>query len=125
MDIDPKRRDLLLNEAGPVPFAAAAERRVRPKHDINIPGGKLVVFGNSTLFCNKGLEHHGNHTLFANVIHWLLDENEFLDIPPKAIHRYDMELDADEYRSVLYHLALIPGLVALIGFSRRVLRRDS
>ena len=125
VNIDPQRRNLALNVAGPVAFAAAAERKVRSKHDINIPGGKLIVFGNSTLFSNIGLEHHGNRSLFANVSHWLLDENEFLDIPPQSIRRYDMELDANEYRSLLYHLALVPGIVALIGFSRRILRRDA
>ncbi len=122
---DANRRSLALNEAGPVPFACAAERRVRSKHGIDIPGGKLVVFGNSTLFCNLGLFQNGNRTLFSTVTHWLLDENEFLDVPPKPLPRYEMSLDPEEYRSVLYHLALLPGLVALIGLSRRMLRRDS
>lgn len=122
---DPKRRNDTLNEAGPVPFAAAVERKVRSKHGIDIPGGKLIAVGNSSLFCNLGLTQNGNRTLFSNATHWLLDENEFLDVPPKPLRRYEMSLGSEEYRSLLYHLALVPGLVALIGFSRRVLRRDS
>tara|TARA_Y100001934_G_scaffold281968_1_gene393756 strand:+ start:2470 stop:4098 length:1629 start_codon:yes stop_codon:yes gene_type:complete len=122
---NPNRRSEPLNEAGPVPFLAAVERKVRSKHGIDIPGGKLLAVGNSSLFCNLGLSQNGNRTLFSNATHWLLDENEFLDVPPKPIRRYEMSLDATEYRSLLYHLGIVPALVALIGFSRRVLRRDS
>ena len=122
---DPKRRSDALNEAGPVPFAAIVERKVRSKHGIDIPGGKLIAVGNSSLFCNLGLSQNGNRTLFSNATHWLLDENEFLDVPPKPLRHYEMSLSSEEYRSLLYHLALVPGIVALIGFSRRVLRRDS
>ena len=122
---DPKRRSDTLNEAGPVPFAAIVERKVRSKHGIDIPGGKLIAVGNSSLFCNLGLSQNGNRTLFSNATHWLLDENEFFDVPPKPLRNYEMSLSSEEYRSLLYHLALVPGVMALIGFSRRVLRRDS
>ncbi len=122
---DANRSKLATNREGPLSFACSAERRVRSKHGIDIPGGKLVVVGNSTLFCNLGLFQNGNRTLFSNVTHWLLDENEFLDVPPKPLPHYEMNLNSEEFRSVLYHLALLPGLVALIGLSRRMLRRDS
>ena len=106
-----------------MPYAAAVERKVRSKHGINV-GGKLVVFGNSSIFCNLGLNQSGNRKLLSNTTHWLLDEEEFLDVPPKPLLRYEMNLKPEEHRSVLYHLALVPGLVALIGLSCRFFRID-
>ena len=60
---NPKRRGDPLNEAGPVPFLAAVERKVRSKHGIDIPGGKLIAVGNSSLFCNLGLSQNGKAEL--------------------------------------------------------------
>lgn len=123
---DPEARETEGNDKEFVSFAAVSERKVRSEHGIDIPGGKLAVFGNSTLFCNEAfVKGHGNRILFRNVIHWLLDERELLRIPPKPVDRFAIRLNHVEHHSVLYHLALIPGLVALVGLARRALRRDA
>ena len=119
---DPSRRDAISNHPGPVPFAVAVERKVRSEHSINIDGGKLVVFGNSSIFCNLGLLQPGNQKLFYNTTLWMLDEEDFLDVPAKPLARYKDDLKPEEHRSVLYHLALVPGMVALVGLACRFIR---
>ncbi|MFP6901109.1 MAG: Gldg family protein, partial [Opitutales bacterium] len=93
---NPTRRDAISNHPGPVPYAVAVERKVRSKHGINIPGGKLVVFGNSSIFCNLGLLQPGNQQLFYNTTHWMLDEEDFIGVPPKPLHRYKDDLKPEE-----------------------------
>lgn len=46
---------------------------------------KLVVLGDSDFVCNQFIPVGGNKYFFMNTLHWLLDQDELISIPPKDI----------------------------------------
>ncbi|MCZ6675025.1 MAG: GldG family protein, partial [Verrucomicrobia bacterium] len=70
---------------GPVSIVVVSERSISSDLGIDIPGGRLVVFGTSDLITNSRLAVLGNFTLFLNTLNWALDRNNLLSIAPKPI----------------------------------------
>lgn len=110
--------------AGPVSVVVVSERSISSDLGIDIPGGRLVVFGTSDLITNSRLTASGNLTLFLNTINWALDRNNLLSIAPKAIDNLNITLSQEEMNKLSLGLLLIlPGCSALFGLFVYWLRR--
>lgn len=101
---------------GPASIATVSTRSSGNELGITIPGGRLIVFGNSDFIANNRLQAFGNQTLFTNSINWILDHKDLLDIPTRKIESYQMVISESDLRRMLYYFAIIPASVAGLGF---------
>jgi ABC-type uncharacterized transport system involved in gliding motility auxiliary subunit len=102
--------------AGPLSIASVSERQIPSQLGINIPGGRLVVFGTSDMITNNRINSPGNLTLFLNAINWMVDRDTMTNIAPRPIDRIQLVLSRDEIRRLrLTLLGLLPGMMALCG----------
>ena len=108
---------------GPVSVAAAAERRASAQLGIEIPGGKLVVFGGGDLFTNRRITGIGNFRLFLSAVNWTLDRDRLLAIPPRPIERYGLTASQSQLRRIGWLFLAVPGALALLGFAVYWVRR--
>ena len=122
----PFMRNELIDLPGPVPVAVVSEKKLRPRHDVDIHGGKIATFGSSRIFVNRILSNNaGNQNLLRNLIHWFLDEEDMLNVPPKEIVRYSVNMSEEDFGNLLYSMTTVPGCIALLGLFVHWLRKDA
>jgi len=109
--------------AGPVPLATVAERRTGSRMDLNLPGGRLIAFGNGAIAANEHFSQPGNRLLMANTVNWLLDRDELLNIPPRRIESMSLALTQDDLSMLAQRFLIVPGALALLGLFVYLLRR--
>lgn len=110
---------------GPVSVVVVSERSISSDLGIDIPGGRLVVFGSSDLITNSRLTVLGNFTLFLNTLNWALDRNNLLSIAPRPIEKLHITLSQEEMSKLrLAILLILPGCSALLGTFIYWLRRS-
>ena len=110
---------------GPVSVVAVSERSISSDLGIDIPGGRMVVFGSSDLITNSRLTVLGNFTLFLNTINWALDRNNLLSIAPRPIDRLHITISQEEMiRLRLVVLLILPGCAAILGMIIYWVRRS-
>ncbi|QYY36801.1 GldG family protein [Ruficoccus sp. ZRK36] len=121
------RKPLQYNEetdlAGPIPLAMVSERSAGSRFGLNIPGGKLVVFGNAGMFSNNRFPAAANETLFHNLIHWILDQESLVNIEPRKLENYKLSLSRQDLIDTGLRLLILPGAVALLGVMITFIRR--
>ena len=101
---------------GPLSVAAVSERQIPSQLGINIPGGRVVVFGTSDLITNNRIHALGNLTLFLNTINWMVDRDTMTNIAPRPIDQIQLVLSRDEIQRLrLTLLGFLPGMMALSG----------
>jgi ABC-type uncharacterized transport system involved in gliding motility auxiliary subunit len=121
----PPERNELLDMQGPVPVVAISEIKNIGLETKSSTKGKLIVIGSSSIFTNKRLkENSGNRYLVKNIIYWLLDDDDMLEIESKKINVYTLSLTSNELSELLYLLSVIPIMVALIGIFVGWLRKE-
>ncbi len=109
--------------AGPITLAMVSERSAGSRFGLNIPGGKLVVFGNAGMFSNNRFAAAANETLFHNVIHWILDQDSLVNIEPRKLENYKISLSRQDLIDTGLRLLILPGAVALLGVMITFIRR--
>jgi len=110
---------------GPVSVVVVSERSISSDLGIDIPGGRLVVFGTSQLITNTGLNVLGNFNLILNTLNWALDRNNLLSIAPKPIDKLHITLSQEEMKKLRFALwFLLPGCSAIFGTFVSWLRRN-
>jgi len=109
--------------AGPLSLAMIATRAGGGELGLNIPGGKLAVFGDENFIANKWFNRLGNSKLAMNAVNWLLEENNMLNIPPKALKTYSLTLSQKEIAAIAWRFAALPGAILLICFAVFLARR--
>ena len=115
----------LLDLKGPVPVIALSEIDKTVKDKFISRKGKVVVLGSSTILTNKRLkENTGNRFLTKNIINWMTEEREMLEIEPKSVNTYNINLNEEEYINLLYTLSIIPISTALTGLFVSWLRKE-
>lgn len=101
---------------GPISIAAISNLSQSSSLNINIPSGRMAVFGDSKLINNTHFQIFGNQILFNNTLNWILDRLHMLKIPTKAITSYQITLSQKDARQLLVFYALLPIFIALWGF---------
>ena len=91
--------------------------RVRPANlPFSVRGGRLALFGTSDIVTNNRLINVGNLTLFLNTVNWVAERDVDINIPPRAIERFQLALSQEELaRLRIGLLFIVPGIVALLG----------
>ena len=108
---------------GPLQIATLAERRVGEALGIHIPGGRLMVFGDSDFITNNRVAAFGNNSLFLNTIRWSLERNAMLNIPAKTVETTQLVLSGDQLRNLLMAYMSVPVAIAILGFGVSLLRK--
>jgi ABC-type uncharacterized transport system involved in gliding motility auxiliary subunit len=114
-----------VDQKGPVSVVVVSERSISSDLGIDIPGGRLVVYGTSNLITNSRLNILGNFTLILNTLNWALDRNNLLSIAPKPVDKLHLTLSQEEMQKLRLALwFLLPGCSALLGTFVYWLRRN-
>jgi len=100
---------------GPVSIAVVSERKVSSQLGINIPGGRLITFGNSDIVANHRIAYPGNQILFFNAINWCLDRENLLAIPPQPIEKIQFAISRQDIIDLGLMLLTVPGAIAAMG----------
>ena len=101
---------------GPLTLALISERTIPSQLGIDIPGGRLLVFGMSDFLSNQRLVFPPNFNLTMNSINWIVDRDTLVNIPPRNIEKIDLMLTQEQSRRLWVTLSLgLPGAIALLG----------
>ena len=103
------------DQPGPLSIATVSTRSSGTELGITIPGGRMVVFGNSDFISNNRLEVLGNRTLLINSINWALDRENLLDIPVRQLESYQVVISEQNLHRMLYYFSVIPFAFACLG----------
>lgn len=108
---------------GPLPLAMIASRSGGKDLGLNIPGGKLAVFGDENFIINKWFNRLGNSKLALNTINWMLEENTMLNIPSRQISLYTITLSHNQIMALALRYMSLPAAILLlaliVSFARR------
>jgi hypothetical protein len=108
---------------GPISIAALSTRSASSELGIHIPGGRMIVFGNSDFIANNRLRAFGNRTLFFNSINWALTKNNLLNIATRPLESYQVVMSQSDLNRLLIYYACVPAGVAFLGFFVFFIRR--
>ncbi|PXA05200.1 ABC transporter [Coraliomargarita sinensis] len=108
---------------GPISIATISTRSAGSELGINIPGGRLAVFGNSDFISNNLLRAFGNRTLFFNTLNWSLSKNNLLNIATRPLESYQIVMSEKDLRKILLYFSFMPAGVALMGAFIFIIRR--
>ncbi len=110
---------------GPLPLAMIASRTGGKELNLNIPGGKLAVFGDENFVINKWFHRLGNSTLALGTINWMLDDNEDkLTIPPRNMDVYSITISYSELVGLAIRFAILPCFILALGIIVSFIRRN-
>ncbi len=112
-------RDLL----GPLSIGTASMRSAGSELGISIPGGRLVVYGNSDFIANNRFQTYGNYTLLINSVNWALDRSNLLNIPTRPLESYQLVMSRNDLQRLLIYFGALPGAVAAFGLIIFFIRR--
>lgn len=101
---------------GPLSVAVVSERRIASNLPIEIPGGRLIVFGAADFAANSRINALGNLTLMLNAINWATDRDRMVSVPPRPIETIQLVLSRQDTNRLRFTtLILFPGMAALCG----------
>ena len=66
----------------------------------------------------------GNQLLAKNIVYWINEIPEMLDIPPRELNTFSISMQEEEFQALLYSIAIIPGFIALSGIFVGWLRKE-
>ncbi|MEO0795545.1 MAG: GldG family protein [Verrucomicrobiota bacterium] len=108
---------------GPVSLAVASERVTGSDLGLDLQGGRVAVFGNAGWVANSKFFSSGNPYIFHNLLNWMLDREEMVNIPPRVIEKHQLLVSREESFDIFLRLLLLPGGVALLGIIILSVRR--
>lgn len=108
---------------GPISIATVSTRSASSALGITIPGGRLVVFGNSDFIANNRIRAFGNRTLFINSVNWALTRQNLLNIPTRPLESYQVVMSQSDLTRLVYFYSALPASAALFGLLVFFIRR--
>ncbi|MDA9589229.1 GldG family protein [Opitutales bacterium] len=115
--------DTKRDQKGPISIATVSSRSSGIELGITIPGGRMVVFGNSDFITNNRLRAFGNHTLFINSANWALDRTSLLNIPTRKLESHQIVMSESDLQRMLTYFAIVPAATAMFGLLIYFIRR--
>lgn len=108
---------------GPIGVAIVAERIAGTRLGFSIPAGRIVVVGAADIASNASLENGGNKAFLFNTVNWLIDRDVYLNIPPRPISDFNLNVSMPDLMRVGWLFMLVPAGVILLGLSVAFWRR--
>ena len=99
------------------PFAVAALSERRATDAVDLPGGRLLVFGNADFIANQHFSDYGNPVLLLNCINYLANRDNMLNIPPRAPQQTQLDISTAQFTGLAWRLAIVPAVLALLGMA--------
>lgn len=115
--------DSMRDLSGPISIGTVATRSAGSELGISIPGGRIVVFGNSDFIANNSFSAFGNQTLFINSINWALDRKSLLNIPTRPLQSHQIVMSESGLKQMLAYFTILPAVAAGFGLFTFLLRR--
>ncbi len=101
----------------PGPFVVAALSERRATDAVDLPGGRLLVFGNADFITNQNFNNSGNPELILNCVNYLANRENMLNIPPKAPKQTALDITKEQFTGLAWRLAVVPAVVAMLGMA--------
>lgn len=122
----PPEKNPLLDLAGPVPVLALSEPNPLKASQQGLrSAGKLLVLGSSKILSNEKLRSgSGNQALARNIIYWMDDDDDMLNVPPRILQSYSISMSDEQFDQVFYYFASVPTLVLFLGIFVSWLRKE-
>lgn len=122
----PPEKNPLLDLPGPVPILAVSQPDPQRAMETGLASaGKLLVLGSSKILSNDKLRSGaGNQALARNIIYWMNENNDMLDVPPRILQSYSISMSDEQFDQLVYYFACIPGSVLLLGVFVSWLRKE-
>ena len=122
----PPEKNPLLDIAGPVPILSVSVPNPTKASQEGLGfAGKLMVMGSSKILSNEKLRSGaGNQALARNIIYWMDEHDEMLDVPPRILQSYSITMTAKEFDQVFYYFASVPALILFLGVFVSWLRKE-
>ena len=96
----PPQKNELLDIEGPVPVVSVSQSLTSSNKS------KIVVVGCSSVFANKNLKRNsGNKSLCRNIIRWINDDKDFLNLPPTEVNQYTIAMNKSDLKNCLISCA--------------------
>jgi hypothetical protein len=96
-----------------VPVATLAEQR--SPGTLNLPGGRMIVFGNADFIDNANIDQLGNSYLLQNTLNYMLEQKNMLNIPPKPPFSFKVGVSQENVTALVWRFLLLPAGLALVG----------
>jgi hypothetical protein len=122
----PPDKNPLLDLVGPVPVLSISvpNPTKAPKEGLT-SAGKLIVLGSSKILSNEKLRSGaGNQALARNIIYWMDQKDEMLEVPPRILQSYSITMSDDAFDEVIYYFVSIPICVLFLGIFVSWLRKE-
>jgi hypothetical protein len=120
----PPEKNELLDLEGNIPVISTSARILNSNFQSG-SNGKVIVLGSSSILSNKYLtKSSGNQLLGKNIIYWINETPEMLDIPPREVDTFTISMQKEEFGLLLYSIAIIPAFIALTGIFVGWLRKE-
>ncbi len=119
-----QKYDDVYDLAGPIPLAMVASRTGGKEHGLNIPGGKLAVFGDENFIANNWFNRLGNSMMAINTINWMFEEGSTLNIPPRTMKIYSMTVSHNELVGLAVRFLILPFSILILGMIVSFIRRN-
>jgi len=122
----PPEKNTLLDLAGPVPVLSVSQPNPKQASQAGLTAaGKLMVLGSSKILSNEKLRSGaGNQALARNIIYWMGENNEMLDVPPRILQSYSVSMSKNEFELLFYYFASVPLVVLFSGVFVSWLRKE-
>ena len=119
----PPEKNPLLDLEGNIPVISTSEEIYNSNYTST--KGKIIALGSSSILSNKFLaKSTGNHLLGKNIIYWINENPDMLEIPLREIDTYSISMQEDEFDNLLYAIAIVPIFVAFAGIFVGWLRKE-
>ncbi len=118
---DPDKGDIV----PPISLGVAAERAVRVKGEVRIPGSRLIVVGSADLGTDLRFDKGGNRHFLVNAAHWLIGRSYLVNVPPRPLPEFKLNATSGDLTGLARRYALVPLAVALLGVLVHFWRRKA
>ncbi len=116
-------KDSIPFQHGAKVIAAISEKRASDA--VDLPGGKLLVYGSPDIITNNLFAAAANRTLIVNSVNYLANHEHMLNIRPLAPKESKLEIPTAQFEGLGWRLALLPAAMALFGLGMCWLRYRS
>lgn len=116
-----------VDQAGPIPVAAAVEKGTVGDIKVELRSTRIVIVGDSDFVSNGALSSGvgGNTGFFLNALNWLLEREALIAISPKPPIELRLDMDRSQQRiATLLIVGGAPALVLVLGLFVGWVRRS-